>query len=72
MGMDVADVIHNAPEWGARPGVAFVAVAKSACRVFAHGPASPTEILLREYPEVGPARDRDPGRAGPDVATTTS
>src|SRR5208337_4329583 len=48
------DVIRNAPEWGARPGVALVAVAKTACRVVSRGTESAAEILAREYPAIVP------------------
>jgi siderophore synthetase component len=50
MGMDAEDVIRNAPEWGAAPGVALVAVAKSACRAFVRGPEGAADVLAREHP----------------------
>ena len=33
IGMEPGDVIRHAPEWGARPGLALVAVDRRACRV---------------------------------------
>jgi siderophore synthetase component len=54
MGMEVNDVIGNAPEWGARPGVALVAVARSACRVVTRGKEGAVDLLTREYPAIRP------------------
>jgi siderophore synthetase component len=50
MGMEVEDVVRYAPEWGARPGIALVAVAKAACRVVSRGTDGAADLLAREYP----------------------
>ncbi len=52
LGMEPEDVIRYAPEWGARPGLALVAVARRVCRVAAVGEEGASDILLREHPEL--------------------
>ena len=56
-GMGPEDVIRYSPEWGARPGVVPVAVARGACTVSASdaGQGGSAETLLREHPEIRPA-----------------
>ena len=53
-GMGPADAIRYTPEWGARPGVVPVAVARRACAVTASdaGQGGSAAILLREHPEI--------------------
>jgi siderophore synthetase component len=54
MGMEVEDVVANAPEWGAQPGVALVAVAKTHCRMVSRSGSGPADLLAREHPAIGP------------------
>ena len=66
MGMSPGDVIRYAPEWGARPGVAVVAVRRGSCRVASVGPGSPSEILGRENPGLRARVDDHLSRVGLD------
>ena len=50
LGMEFEDLVRYAPEWGARPGVALVAVARTACRVVSRCGLGSAEVLAREYP----------------------
>jgi siderophore synthetase component len=50
MGLDVADVIRYSPEWGARPGVALVAVRQEVCRTVSLHGSTASEILAAEHP----------------------
>jgi siderophore synthetase component len=52
MGMEVEDVVRYAPEWGSRPGVALVAVVRTAARVVSRFSEGAAEVLAREYPEL--------------------
>jgi len=68
IGMEPEDVIENAPEWGAGPGVAIVAVARGCCRIHARGPEDPTQILLREHPQTVAAVAATLSRLGRNIA----
>ncbi|WP_202081644.1 IucA/IucC family protein [Caldalkalibacillus salinus] len=52
IGIDVLDVLQDAPEWGGSPEVIPVAVHHSLVNVTAMTDRSLTDILLSEYPEV--------------------
>jgi siderophore synthetase component len=64
MGMEAEDVVRYAPEWGAMPGVALVAVARTACRVVSRIAEGPAEVLAREYPELLTRVDQSLRRMG--------
>lgn len=64
IGLEPADVIRCSPEWGARPGLALVAVARRNCRVAAVGHEGASGILLREHPEMRPLVEEHLSRSG--------
>jgi siderophore synthetase component len=68
MGMEAEDVVRYAPEWGAMPGVALVAVARTACRVVSRIVEGPAEILSREYPDLRARVDETLRRMGKSPA----
>jgi siderophore synthetase component len=55
MGMTPDAVMRYSPEWEAAPQLALVAVMRSACRVHALDGVRPTELVMREYPELAAA-----------------
>jgi siderophore synthetase component len=67
MGLDVVDVIHYSPEWGAEPELVLVAVHKNACQVNALDGITATEILCKEYPGLREQVEATLGRWGLQV-----
>jgi siderophore synthetase component len=64
MGMEPEDLVRYAPEWGARPGVALVAVLRSSVRVVSRIGQGAAEVLAREYPDVRRQADEALRRMG--------
>ncbi len=68
LGMEPEDVMQYAPEWGARPDLALVAVARGCCRTHTREPEGPTQILLREHPQAGAVVAAELSRMGRSLA----
>lgn len=70
LGMSAPDAVEHAPEWGAEPGLALVAVGRSFARVTSLSGARPSDVLLSEHPWIRPlvaASLQDAGRTLDDV-----